>query len=96
MCRLVLHKDIVKETYLKNIGPREYSEISETIPQKECANKSLKHLKSLRHEQIAFISGPLGLISAKAHRNAFEQAMSEIGLEILKGGIVETNKRSHP
>ncbi len=51
--------------------------------------QAVQHLAALRHEQIAFISGPLGLKSAKARRSAFEQAMSEIGLKILKGGIVE-------
>ncbi len=53
--------------------------------------QAVQHLAALRHEQIAFISGPLGLKSAKARRNAFEQAMSEIGLEIRKGGIVEAD-----
>lgn len=51
--------------------------------------QAVQHLAALRHEKIAFISGPLELKSAKARRTAFEQAMDEIGLKILQGGIVE-------
>ena len=37
--------------------------------------QAVQHLAALRHEQIAFISGPLALKSAKSRRNAFETAM---------------------
>jgi LacI family transcriptional regulator len=51
--------------------------------------QAVQHLAALRHEQIAFISGPLALKSAKSRRSAFEKAMREIGLEVAKGLVVE-------
>jgi DNA-binding LacI/PurR family transcriptional regulator len=53
--------------------------------------QAVQHLAALRHEQIAFISGPLDLKSAMSRRNAFEQAMGEIGLEVSKPFIVEAD-----
>ena len=46
--------------------------------------QAVQHLAALRHRQIAFISGPMSLKSAKARRRAFERAMSEIGLKLRK------------
>ncbi len=51
--------------------------------------QAVQHLAALRHQQIAFISGPQELKSAKSRRNAFEKAMSEIGLDVIKHLIVE-------
>lgn len=51
--------------------------------------QAVQHLAALRHENIAFISGPLTLRSAKSRRNAFEKAMGEIGLDVKKGSVVE-------
>jgi LacI family transcriptional regulator len=51
--------------------------------------QAVQHLAALRHEQIAFIAGPLALKSAKSRRNAFEKAMGEIGLNVTKGFVVE-------
>ena len=42
--------------------------------------QAVQHLAALRHERIAFISGPLLLKSAAARKNAFVQSMEEIGL----------------
>ena len=42
--------------------------------------QAVQHLAALRHTRIAFISGPLQLKSALARKNAFLQAMAEIGL----------------
>lgn len=53
--------------------------------------QAVQHLAALRHERIAFISGPLGLRSALARERAFEQAMEEIGLPIGPKSIVEGN-----
>ncbi len=51
--------------------------------------QAVQHLAALRHEKIAFISGPRDLKSAISRRNAFEKAMSEIGLSVQKNLVVE-------
>jgi len=43
--------------------------------------QAVQHLAALRHENIAFITGPLVLKSASARRDAFVHSMEEIGLE---------------
>jgi LacI family transcriptional regulator len=42
--------------------------------------QAVQHLAALRHERIAFITGPLILKSAAARKNAFVRSMEEIGL----------------
>jgi DNA-binding LacI/PurR family transcriptional regulator len=42
--------------------------------------QAVQHLAALRHERIAFISGPLSLRSAVARRDAFLRSMGEIGM----------------
>ncbi|MGA9355444.1 MAG: LacI family DNA-binding transcriptional regulator [Terriglobales bacterium] len=51
--------------------------------------QAVQHLAALRHERIAFITGPLGLRSAVARKTAFACAMKEIGLETDPDLIVE-------
>jgi LacI family transcriptional regulator, galactose operon repressor len=51
--------------------------------------QAVQHLAALRHERIAFITGPLGLRSAVARKSAFACAMKEIGLETDPDLIVE-------
>src|SRR6202049_4281453 len=41
--------------------------------------QAVQHLAALRHERIAFITGPLILKSAAARKNAFVRSMEEIG-----------------
>ena len=53
--------------------------------------QAVQHLAALRHEKIAFITGPLRLKSAAARRLAFLQAMQEIGVEPELDLIVEGN-----
>ena len=53
--------------------------------------QAVQHLAALRHERIAFISGPLTLKSARARKEAFVQSMNEIGLEPEPQLIVEGN-----
>jgi len=43
--------------------------------------QAVQHLAALRHTRIAFVAGPLVLRSALARRSAFQQSMSEIGLD---------------
>jgi LacI family transcriptional regulator len=51
--------------------------------------QAVQHVAALRHERIAFISGPLAQRSAVARRDAFVTAMHEIGLVCLPELMVE-------
>jgi LacI family transcriptional regulator, galactose operon repressor len=51
--------------------------------------QAVQHLAALRHERIAFISGPVMLKSALARRDAFLRSMLEIGLVAAPQLIVE-------
>ena len=53
--------------------------------------QAVQHLAALRHQKIAFVSGPLRLKSAEARKQAFIRSMEEIGLEVDKNLIVEGN-----
>lgn len=53
--------------------------------------QAVQHLAALRHERIAFITGPLTLKSAVARRDAFLQSMKEIGMTADPELIVEGN-----
>ena len=48
-----------------------------------------QHLAALRHQRIAFITGPHSLKSANARRTAFMQSMEEIGLPASSELIIE-------
>jgi LacI family transcriptional regulator len=51
--------------------------------------QAVQHLAALRHEKIAFITGPLTLQSARARKEAFVQSMNEIGMEPEPQLVVE-------
>lgn len=51
--------------------------------------QAVQHLAALRHEKIAFITGPLRLKSAMARKQAFLRSMQEIGLEADPRLVVE-------
>jgi DNA-binding LacI/PurR family transcriptional regulator len=51
--------------------------------------QAVQHLAALRHQRIAFISGPLHLKSAEARKHAFLGSMTEIGMEADPALIVE-------
>jgi LacI family transcriptional regulator len=53
--------------------------------------QAVQHLAALRHERIAFISGPLTLKSAVARKRAYSQSMEEIGLAIDPKYLFEGN-----
>lgn len=53
--------------------------------------QAVQHLAALRHERIAFITGPLTLKSAVARRDAFLQSMNEIGKSVDAALVVEGN-----
>ncbi len=51
--------------------------------------QAVQHLAALRHERIAFISGPLNFKSAVARKNAFLWSMEEIGLAARPEFVIE-------
>jgi LacI family transcriptional regulator len=51
--------------------------------------EAVQHLAALRHERIAFITGPLKLKSAKARKEAFEASLREIGIDPEPQLIIE-------
>ena len=51
--------------------------------------QAVQHLAALRHERIAFVSGPLQLKSAVARRDAFLHSLREIGLDPHEELVVE-------
>jgi LacI family transcriptional regulator len=51
--------------------------------------QAVQHVAALRHERIAFISGPLTLKSAVARQRAFSHSMEEIGLPIEASYLIE-------
>ena len=53
--------------------------------------QAVQHLAALRHERIAFITGPLRLKSAATRRQAFLQSMQEIGIEPNMDLVIEGN-----
>lgn len=53
--------------------------------------QAIQHLAALRHEEIAFISGPLVLRTALARQRAFLQAMEEVGLPVEPKYQIEGN-----
>jgi len=53
--------------------------------------QAVQHLAALRHQRIAFISGPLRIKSAEARQQAFVRSMTEIGLEVNPDLILEGN-----
>jgi LacI family transcriptional regulator len=55
----------------------------------EGIRQAVQHLAALGHRQIGFISGPLRLRSALARRDAFLDAMRELGLKVPKLYLVE-------
>jgi LacI family transcriptional regulator len=53
--------------------------------------QAVQHLAALRHEHIAFVTGPLTLKSAVARRDAFLEAMKEIGMPADRQVLIEGN-----
>ncbi len=55
----------------------------------EGIRQAVQHLAALGHRNIAFLSGPLRLRSAVARRDAFLRSMSDLGLTVPSGHLVE-------
>jgi LacI family transcriptional regulator len=55
--------------------------------------QAVQHLAALRHERIAFVTGPSSLKSAMARKNAFLESMREIGVAVRPELLVEGDHR---
>jgi LacI family transcriptional regulator len=76
-----------------DIGPRAPRVSNIRVDYADGIRQAVQHLAALRHERIAFITGPFRLKSAMARKTAFEAAMREIGLPVRPGFIVEGDHR---
>jgi LacI family transcriptional regulator len=72
-----------------DVGPRAPRISNIRVDYLHGIRQAVQHLAALRHEKIGFISGPTKLRSACARREAFEQSMLEIGLQIKPEYIVQ-------
>jgi DNA-binding LacI/PurR family transcriptional regulator len=76
-----------------DIGPKAPRVSNIRVDYADGIRQAVQHLAALRHERIAFITGPFRLKSAMARKTAFEAAMREIGLPVRPGFIVEGDHR---
>ncbi len=74
-----------------DVGPPRPKVSNIRIDYQHGIRQAVQHLAALRHERIAFITGPLHLKSAVARRDAFRLSMNEIGLFTDPGLIVESD-----
>ena len=65
-----------------DVGPNAAKVSNIRIDYQNGVRQAVQHLAALRHTSIAFIAGPMHLKSADARKEAFRQAMSEIGLPV--------------
>jgi LacI family transcriptional regulator len=76
-----------------DIGPKAPRVSNIRVDYADGIRQAVQHLAALRHERIAFITGPLRLKSAMARKIGFETAMREIGLPVRSGFMVEGDHR---
>jgi len=74
-----------------DVGPRVPRVSNIRINYQHGIRQAVQHLAALRHEKIAFITGPLSLKSAKARKDAFEESMREIGMQVSVEWVIEGN-----
>lgn len=91
-----------------DVGPNEQGIINIRINYQNGIRQAVQHLAALRHQRIAFVTGPLHLKSAVTRREAFKASMKEIGLSPdlivvgdhdMDGGmraLVELNSLTNP
>ena len=65
-----------------DVGPDEPGVSNIRIDYKRGIRQAVQHLAALRHEDIAFVSGPTHLKSALLRRSAFEECLNELGLPV--------------
>jgi LacI family transcriptional regulator len=72
-----------------DVGPAMSGVSNIRIDYQNGIRQAVQHLAALRHERIAFVTGPLHLKSAQARKFAFEEAMREIGMPVATAFVVE-------
>ena len=83
-----LHCRNVPQVFV-DVGPRLPRVSNLRIDYQHGIRQAVQHLAALRHQRIAFISGPHLLKSALARRDAFLESMQEIGLETRPDFVIE-------
>jgi DNA-binding LacI/PurR family transcriptional regulator len=76
-----------------DVGPKAPRVSNIRVDYMDGIRQAVEHLRSLRHERIGFVSGPLKLRSAVARKEAFEASMGEIGLKVSPEYLVEGDHR---
>jgi LacI family transcriptional regulator len=76
-----------------DVGPRAPRVSNIRVNYREGIRHAVEHLAALRHQRIAFVSGPLRLKSALARRAAFEDAMDRVGIRRSRLLVVEGDHR---
>jgi len=76
-----------------DVGPKAPRVSNIRVDYADGIRQAIQHLAALRHDRIGFVSGPLGLRSAVARRDAFEGSMREIGLPVRPEYVVEGDHR---
>src|ERR1700759_444999 len=71
-----------------DVGPAVAKVSNIRIDYQNGIRQAVQHLAALRHTAIAFVAGPTHLKSAEARKEAFRQAMSEIGLRVPSERVV--------
>ncbi|HEY4979755.1 MAG TPA: LacI family DNA-binding transcriptional regulator [Candidatus Acidoferrum sp.] len=74
-----------------DVGPQRPHVSNIRIDYLQGIRQAVQHLTALRHERIAFITGPLALKSAATRRDAYVESMREVGASIEQEMIVEGN-----
>lgn len=74
-----------------DVGPSRPRVSNIRIDYEHGIRQAVQHLAAMRHQRIAFITGPLRLRSALARLEAFKLAMAEVQLPIIEELIVEGN-----
>jgi LacI family transcriptional regulator len=76
-----------------DVGPKAPRVSNIRVDYADGIRQAIQHLAALRHERIGFVSGPLGLRSAVARKDAFAESMREIGLPVRPEYVVEGDHR---
>lgn len=72
-----------------DVGPPSPRVSNIRVDYQQGLRQAVQHLAAIRHERIAFISGPLRLPSARARLEAFKSAMREVDLPTPHQWIME-------
>ena len=72
-----------------DVGPRLSGICNIRVDYQQGIRQAVQHLAALRHESIAFITGPLTLQSALTRKRAFEQSVREIGMQVNSHMVIQ-------